>query len=104
MRKKGQKIVKRVADLPSVYVNEAGVAATPLPQWNPTYIVPPPPGWFLVYHKALTYSAMLDADVGEGEPKPKRKARKKKEVKNDEQNATKIIDSGLVIFPGANCL
>jgi len=51
VRKKGQKIVKSVADLPCVYVNETGVAATPLPEWDPTYIVPPPPGWFLVYHK-----------------------------------------------------
>ena len=50
VRKKGRKIVKRIADLPSVYISENGVAATPLPEWNPTYIVPlPDPGWFLVY-------------------------------------------------------
>jgi hypothetical protein len=50
VKKKGQKTVKSFADLPSVYVNEAGVAATPLAEWNPTYIVPPPdPGLFLGY-------------------------------------------------------
>lgn len=50
VRQKSQKTVKRVADLPSVYVGENGVAAAPLPEWNPTYVVPSPdPGWFIVY-------------------------------------------------------
>lgn len=42
-KNKEQKTVKNFTDLPSVYVSANGVAATPLPEWNPDYIVPPPP-------------------------------------------------------------
>lgn len=41
--KKGRKTIKKYADLPTVYINASGVAALPLPEWNPNYIVPPPP-------------------------------------------------------------
>ena len=41
--KKGRTTTKKYADLPSVYINASGVAAAPLPEWNPNYIVPPPP-------------------------------------------------------------
>jgi len=52
--KRGRKTTKKCADLPSVYIGTSGVAAPPLPEWNPNYIVPPPPsesGVFFVYNE-----------------------------------------------------
>jgi hypothetical protein len=62
LRKKGQTTTKTFADLPDVYVNETGVAAAPLPDWNPTYLVPPAdPGWFsyMIHEASLTTQMQL---------------------------------------------
>ena len=41
-KRRGKTSSKKFIDLPQVFVDAAGTAAKPLPEWNPHYLVPPP--------------------------------------------------------------
>jgi len=58
-KKKARKTVKSFTDLPSAYVSASGVVAAPLPEWNPDYLVPPPPLESGVVHACAEQERLL---------------------------------------------
>jgi len=61
-KKKGRKTVKSFTDLPSAYVSASGVVAAPLPEWNPDYLVPPPPFESGVIHACAEQERLLTSE------------------------------------------